>query len=270
MQSSRIGLRTLHTASRALPSAAYVHPLIASIRRPQQVRHISFGFDVLRNLLPKRQKEVEPADKPADGVEAAVVPKASAKQQAEEKGLFDVATEEEDVREAQGRFGLAPKPMKHATYHKSSTANFKVSRRRLADLSRLIAGRTADEAILQLQASQKKNAPRLLSMVALARDHAMAKGLKREKLVIAQSWVTKGVYLKRIDIKGRGRFGVKHHPSAKLHVLLAEGRTEEERRREKQQAQWRKKIRNSTEAPGFALATRARPLINNNGAQWKW
>lgn len=133
-------------------------------------------------------------------------------------------------------------------------------------------------------------------MVALARDHAMAKGLKREKLVIgafafplavlsslllqpdsltrtspaAQSWVTKGVYLKRLDIKGRGRFGIKHHPSAKLHVLLAEGRTEEERRREKKQEQWRKKIRNSTEAPGFALATRARPLINNNGAQWKW
>jgi hypothetical protein len=82
--------------------------------------------------------------------------------------------------------------------------------------------------------------------------------------------VTKGVYLKRLDIKGRGRFGIKHHPSAKLHVLLAEGRTEEERRRQKKQDQWRTKIRNSTEAPGFALATRARPLINNNVGQWKW
>mgnify|MGYP002717765284 FL=1 len=68
--------------------------------------------------------------------------------------------------------------------HKSSTANFKTSRRKLNDLARLIAGRTADEAILQLQASEKKQAPRLLSMVALARDHAMAKGLKREELVV--------------------------------------------------------------------------------------
>jgi len=35
--------------------------------------------------------------------------------------------------------------------HKSSTANFKTSRRKLNDLARLVAGRTADEAILQLQ-----------------------------------------------------------------------------------------------------------------------
>lgn len=37
--------------------------------------------------------------------------------------------------------------------HKSSTANFKTSRRKLNDLGRLIAGRTADEAILQLKVS---------------------------------------------------------------------------------------------------------------------
>lgn len=49
-------------------------------------------------------------------------------------------------------------------------------------------------------------------MLCLARDHAVAKGLEREKLVVQRAWVTKGVYLKRLDIKGRGRFGVKMRP----------------------------------------------------------
>lgn len=49
-------------------------------------------------------------------------------------------------------------------------------------------------------------------MLCLARDHAVAKGLDREKLVVQRAWVTKGVYLKRLDIKGRGRFGVKMRP----------------------------------------------------------
>lgn len=166
----------------------------------------------------------------------------------------------------------------------------------------MIAGRTADEAILQLQASEKKQAPRLLSMVALARDHAMAKGLKREELVVgtsravlldtgrsmvcvrhsdpiralihtvfaAQSWVTKGQYLQRLDIKGRGRFGVKYHPSAKLHVLLAEGLTEEERRRQRKQDQWRRSIRGLTEGDGVGVGRGAKPIINAGVGGWRW
>lgn len=38
--------------------------------------------------------------------------------------------------------------------HKSSTANFKHSRRKLNDLGRLIAGRGVDESILQLTVSR--------------------------------------------------------------------------------------------------------------------
>lgn len=132
--------------------------------------------------------------------------------------------------------------------HKSSTANFKTSKRKLNDLSRLIVGRTADEGVLQLQVSTddwpgvgssvaasgrvgrlstragagggrgtssasehqhlvalrwvmltaslslqvspKGQASRLLSMLALARDHAIAKGLNRDKLVIGALFFT--------------------------------------------------------------------------------
>lgn len=63
------------------------------------------------------------------------------------------------------------------------------------------------------------------STLALARDHAEAKGLAREKLVVAETWVSKGPKIARIDIKGRGRFGVKHHGSARIHFVLREGKT---------------------------------------------
>lgn len=47
-----------------------------------------------------------------------------------------------------------------ATYHKSSTANFKTSPKKLNELARLVAGKTADEGILQLQASRPPPSPK--------------------------------------------------------------------------------------------------------------
>jgi len=131
-------------------------------------------------------------------------------------------------------------------------------------------------------------------MIALARDHAIAKGLKREKLVVgksfspslfspslnfilmdlygffsAQSWVTQGPSLARLDIKGRGRHGIKHHPSSKLHVLLAEGETKEALRRQRKQDQWRASLRGLTEGDGIGIG-RSRPVINAGVGGWKW
>lgn len=71
--------------------------------------------------------------------------------------------------------------------HRYSTAWFKHSDRKLNDLSRLIARLPVDQAILQMQLSDKKPAKRILSTLALARDHAIAKGLAREKLIVGQS-----------------------------------------------------------------------------------
>ena len=34
----------------------------------------------------------------------------------------------------------------------------------------------------------------------------------------------------RLDVKGRGRAGIKHHPTARLHVLLKEGQSVDEKR----------------------------------------
>ncbi|GAA5856015.1 hypothetical protein JCM8547_002942 [Rhodosporidiobolus lusitaniae] len=256
MQSTRSALHSFSSLSRALPSSS--RQFSSSSASPA-----SWGASAFRGLFGNRKKD-QPTQ-PATPSASTVPPPSESP-----KSVFDVAAEDEDVALTRQRAGLAPKQAKPATFHKSSTANFKTSRRKLNDLARLIAGRTADEAILQLQASQKKQAPRLLSMVALARDHAMAKGLKREELVVAQSWVTKGPYLVRLDIKGRGRFGVKHHPSAKLHVLLAEGKTDEERRRARKMDQWRASIRGLTEGDGVGVGTNGKRVINAGVGGWRW
>lgn len=84
-----------------------------------------------------------------------------------------------------------------------------MSPRKLNDIARLVTKMPIDNAILQMQMSDKRVAKsRIKSMLVLARDHAIAKGLKREQLRVEQAWVSKGVYLKRLDIKGRGRHGI--------------------------------------------------------------
>jgi large subunit ribosomal protein L22 len=51
-------------------------------------------------------------------------------------------------------------------------------------LSRQVAGLPIDEAILQMQFSEKRASSWIKSTLALARDHAMDKGLSRSKLVV--------------------------------------------------------------------------------------
>ncbi|CUA69156.1 hypothetical protein RSOLAG22IIIB_03834 [Rhizoctonia solani] len=123
----------------------------------------------------------------------------------------------------------ASAPLKKHTHHKYSTAVFKISRRKLNLLANQIAGKPIDSAILQMEFSDKRAAQRVKSTLCLARDHAeMYKGLVRDKLVVAEAWVSKGDYIQRVDPKGRGRIGRKHHPSARMSIVLKEGKTHAE------------------------------------------
>jgi len=122
-------------------------------------------------------------------------------------------------------------------------------------------------------------------MLSLAKKHAAEyKGLNPGKLIvctrftslttcasccstcfffIAEAWVTKGEnFHKRIDIKGRGRFGVKVHPEAKMSVVLKEGKTVAEL---KTQAEDRK-LRRIVSA-GYA---REDVPLRNMGPMWSW
>lgn len=81
-------------------------------------------------------------------------------------------------------------------------------------------------------------------MVALAQQHAVQyQGLDPRKLVVDETWVTKGKRLRRLDIKAKAGRGIKHHPSARLHVVLREGPSVEETKRRKLEREFRIRLR---------------------------
>ena len=79
----------------------------------------------------------------------------------------------------------------------------------------------------------------------------------------AESWVTKGPnQIKRFDMKGRGRAGIRVHPHSRLHVLLKEGKTKEELRTEERQRKLNKIV--------SAGLVREDVPLRNPGANWAW
>lgn len=59
-----------------------------------------------------------------------------------------------------------------------------MSHRKLNMLGQQISGKPIDYAILQMQFSEKRASNRIKSMLAIAKDHAAAKGLNEQKLVV--------------------------------------------------------------------------------------
>lgn len=54
-------------------------------------------------------------------------------------------------------------------------------------LSRQIAGKPIDAAILQMEFSDKRASGRIKSTLCLARDHAEAKGIRRERMIVCKT-----------------------------------------------------------------------------------
>jgi len=139
-----------------------------------------------------------------------------------------------------------------------------MSHRKLNDLSRQVAGLPVDEAVMQLAFGDKRAGRTWVkSTLALARDHAEAKGLDRERMVVAETWVSKGPKIARIDIKGRGRMGIKHHPSARIHFVLREGKTQAEKN-----AEQRKKVLGLVRSAGVVREDGKLRRKMNHG--WAW
>lgn len=80
---------------------------------------------------------------------------------------------------------------------------------------------------------------------------------------LAEAWVTKGEnFHKRIDIKGRGRFGIKYHPEAKMSVVLREGKTVAELKKQAEDRKLRRIV-----SAGYA---REDVPLRNMGPMWSW
>lgn len=71
--------------------------------------------------------------------------------------------------------------------HKYSTANFKISHRKLNMIGRQISGKPIDHAIVQMQFSEKRATSRIKSMLATAKLHATAyKNMDPSKLIVCK------------------------------------------------------------------------------------
>ena len=104
------------------------------------------------------------------------------------------------------------------------TGLFRVSSQKLNLLGRQISQLTLSAALLQMKFSHKKAAREIhtLLLQAQARIKQFQTGEKDpNKFIIKQAMIGKGPYLKRIDIKGRGRHGVIWRPHSFLRLQVA-------------------------------------------------
>lgn len=128
--------------------------------------------------------------KPEDQLE-----RQEAKKEAVVKGeasIFDAVQEEVGSKSD----GTAAKAKKAYDEHRYRTASFKISPRKLNMLSRQIAGKPIDQAILQMEFSDKRASGRIKSTLCVARDHALLKGIPRDRMVVGAYEVLLSVALR--------------------------------------------------------------------------
>lgn len=157
----------------------------------------------------------------------------------------------------------------------SRSHNFKTSTKKLGMLARQIAGKTVDDAIVQMRFSKKKAAQDVLAYLEYARDEAVvtrgmglgaldaasaeAKKVEiqlkdgkrhtvsdKSKMYIDQAWVGRGPYGKAPDYRAKGRVNIMYTPWTSLSLILKEEATrvreyeqrEEKRRRQREKNVW--------------------------------
>ncbi len=112
-----------------------------------------------------------------------------------------------------------PKPL---TQFWIRTSMFRVSSQKLNLIGRQISNLSLPQAIVQMQFSPKRAAKEVLSLLLQAQGRIKAAPEKPDSsaFTIQQAVVGKGTYLKRIDIKGRGRHGIIWKPHSFLRVQV--------------------------------------------------
>ncbi|XP_076836154.1 large ribosomal subunit protein uL22m [Brachyhypopomus gauderio] len=101
----------------------------------------------------------------------------------------------------------------------------KYSKDKMWYLAKLIKGMTIDQALAQLEFSDKKGAKVIKEVLLEAQDMAVKNHNVEYKsnLYIADSFSGKGKYLKRIRYHGRGMFGIMEKVHCHYFVKLVEG-----------------------------------------------
>ncbi|KHG03560.1 50S ribosomal L22 [Gossypium arboreum] len=93
----------------------------------------------------------------------------------------------------------------------------------------LIRGTRVEDALLQLQVTVKRAAKTVYQIIHSARANATHNhGLDPDRLLVAEAFIGKGMFLKRVLFHGKGWAGIKERPECRLTVVVREMTAEEE------------------------------------------
>ncbi|KAI4294959.1 hypothetical protein MLD38_040755 [Melastoma candidum] len=93
----------------------------------------------------------------------------------------------------------------------------------------LVRGMRVEDALLQLQVTVKRAAKTVYQVIHSARANATHNhGLDGDRLLVAEAFVGKGFFKKRVNYHGKGKCGIKVRPECRLTVILREVTPEEE------------------------------------------
>lgn len=83
------------------------------------------------------------------------------------------------------------------------------------------------------------------------------------RICVAEAWVTKGPkQLKRLEPRGRGKFGIRVHPDSRLNVILRPGKTYEQLQGEKRKMRLKRIV--------SAGIVREDVPLRNPASMWQW
>ncbi len=130
------------------------------------------------------------------------------------------------------------------------------SLKKMGALQRQIQHKPLSHAILQMTFSNKRHSDHLASLLRNAKQGAVAKGMSPESLVVDQAWVTKGKFVKRMWVKGRGRLAIQRRPRVRIDIRVRDGSTTAKREEDKKRRAMKRLVK---------LPVMSRPLYRSKG-----
>lgn len=102
------------------------------------------------------------------------------------------------------------------------TAFVRYSPQKLNEVARLLPGLSLPQALMQMRGQERKAARlAIIPLLHNAMNAVRQRGKSIHDFHIEQAMVGRGRYRKRLDIKGRGRMGIKKRPSCFLRLVVS-------------------------------------------------
>lgn len=114
-----------------------------------------------------------------------------------------------------------------------------------------------------MQFSEKRISEQVRRLLLETKQRAKELEMNLDQLVVQQAWVGKGQKMpKKIDIKGRGRFGIIRRSRSHLTIRLGRGLT--------QQQEMEKKAQRALDKVRIAELVKEEKKIRYPRPQWAW